>query len=337
MKSFFSSAVSVSQRLQQVIRPGRQFRILRDHAELLLVGEDLIAQRIPALVEQVHVADLLDPLRRRMVRRVGAARDVIEEERHRRIDVVQLVHPVNGVIRHRGGQVPVRMPDIGIDRRGVAEQVRLPLAGIAADEAIEILEAHAGRPLVERPGLARLVGRRVVVLAEPGRAVAVLQQDAADGCAVLADDAVVAGEAGRCLRDHAEADRVVVAPGDQRRACRRAQRGRMEIGVAQPVRGDAVQRRRRNDAAEGGRRGEADVVGHDEQDVGRALGRHDPRRPGWLRLGGVEVDLALKFLRRRRQVAAVDRSCRVGRTGHAGGLLGTCGHTGDDKKCSRGE
>jgi hypothetical protein len=44
----------------------------------------------------------------------------------------------------------------GIDRRGVAEQVRLPLAGVAADEAVEVLEAHARRPLVERPGLARL-------------------------------------------------------------------------------------------------------------------------------------------------------------------------------------
>ena len=146
------------------------------------------------------------------------------------------------------------LPDIGIDRRGVAEQVRLPLAGVAADEAIEIFEAHAGRPLVERTGLARVPGRRVVVLAEPGRAVAVLQQDAADGRAVLADDAVVAGEAGRCLGDHAEADRVVVAAGDQRRARRRAQRGRVEVGVAQAVVGDAVERRRRDHAAEGGRR-----------------------------------------------------------------------------------
>ena len=48
------------------------------------------------------------------------------------------------------------LADVGIDRRGVAEQVRLPLAGVAADEAVEVLEAHADRPLVERPGLAGL-------------------------------------------------------------------------------------------------------------------------------------------------------------------------------------
>ena len=254
MKSFFSSSRQRVPVLQQIVRPRRQLGVLRDHAELLLVGEDLVAQRVPALVEQVHVADLLDPFRRRVVRRVGAARHVIEEERHRRVDVVELVQPVDGVVRHRGGQVPLPgLPDIGIDRRGVAEQVRLPLAGVAADEAVEILEAHAGRPLVERPGLARSPGRRVVVLAEPGGAIAVLQQDAADGGVVLADDAVVAGEARRRLGNHAEADRMVVAPGDQRRPRRRAQRGRVEIGVAQPVIGDAVERRRRDHAAEGAR------------------------------------------------------------------------------------
>ena len=43
--------------LQQVVRPGGQLRVLRDHAELLLVGEDRVAQFVPALVEQVHVPE----------------------------------------------------------------------------------------------------------------------------------------------------------------------------------------------------------------------------------------------------------------------------------------
>ncbi len=67
----------------------------------------------------------------------------------------------------------------GIDLRGVAEQIGLPLVGIAADEAVEILEAHTGRPLVERPGLAGGEGRRVVILAEPRGGVTVVEQDAA--------------------------------------------------------------------------------------------------------------------------------------------------------------
>src|SRR5260370_20563420 len=65
----------------QTIRPGSELGIRRDHAELLLVGKDRLAQVIPAFVEQVQVADLLDPLRRRGMGSMRAAWDVIEEER----------------------------------------------------------------------------------------------------------------------------------------------------------------------------------------------------------------------------------------------------------------
>ena len=34
---------------RQIVRPGRELRVGRDHAEPLLVGEDLLAQRIPAM------------------------------------------------------------------------------------------------------------------------------------------------------------------------------------------------------------------------------------------------------------------------------------------------
>ena len=134
-----------------------------------------------------------------------------------------------------GDEVPARLALERIDLRRVAEQVRLPLVGVAADEAVEVLEAHAGRPLVERPDLAGREGRRVVVLAEPGRGVAVVEQDPSDRGLVLVDDAVVAGEAGRLLGDHAESGRMVVAPGDQRGARRRAQRGGEDPVVAQAL------------------------------------------------------------------------------------------------------
>ncbi len=115
-------------------------------------------------------------------------------------------------------------------------------------------------------------------------AVAVVLENPADGRLVLRDDAVVAREARGLFRDHAEARRVMIAAGDERRARRRAERRGMELRVAQPGLRDAVQRRRRDDAAEGARRAEADVVGHDQQHVGRAFGRHDARRPPRFRL-----------------------------------------------------
>jgi hypothetical protein len=85
-------------------------------------------------------------------------------------------HVVDGVVGHRRDQVPAarRLALEREDLRGVAEQVRLPLVGIAADEAVEVLEAHADGPLVEGPDLAGGEGRHVVVLAEPGGGVAVV-------------------------------------------------------------------------------------------------------------------------------------------------------------------
>ena len=91
------------------------------------------------------------------MRRMGAAGHIVAEERLVRHDRVELIQPGDGSGGHCGGQVPARLADIGIDRCGVSEEVGLPLAGVAADEAVEILESHAGRPLVEGPRPARLV------------------------------------------------------------------------------------------------------------------------------------------------------------------------------------
>ena len=153
----------------------------------------------------------------------GAGR-VLDEDRFVRLGLVHPRHIVDGVVRHRGDQVPGtgRLALEWIDLCRVAEQIRLPLIGVAADKAVEVLEAHAGRPLVERPDLARGEGRRIVVFAKPRRGVAVLEQDAPDRCFVPVDDAVVAGEAGRLFGDHAKACRVVIASRDQRGAGRRA-------------------------------------------------------------------------------------------------------------------
>ena len=240
------------------------------------------------------------------MRRVGAARHVVDEERLVGCDLLELLHVLDGLVGHGRGQVPAGIALEGIDRRRVAEEVRLPLARVAADEAIEILEAHADRPLVERPGLGRLVERRVVVLAEPRGGVAVLLQDGADGAVRPQDDGVVARVAGGDLAHHAEAGDVVVAARDQRRPRRRAQRGRVEVGVAQPAVGDAVQGRRRDDAAERARRAEPAVVGHDQQHVGRALRRHHARRPPRRRLRSPLLDHAAERRIGRRQLRAVE-------------------------------
>ena len=251
---------------------------------------------------------------------MGGARRVFDEERLRRHRLVEAIEIVDRVVGHAGDQVPARLALEGVDLGGVAEEVRLPLVGVAADEPVEILEAHAGRPLVERPDRARREGRGVVVLAEPGGRVAVVEEDPADRRLVLGDDAVVAGEAGRLLGDHAEADRVMVPPGDQRRARRRAERRRVDVVVAQTVLGDPVHRRRRDDAAEGARHAEAGVVRDDQEHVRRFVRRHDPRRPPGRRGQRIVPDHAAEGRLRRRQLPPVDRGRGVGRAGRPGGL-----------------
>src|SRR2546430_12531896 len=91
---------------------------------------------------------------------------------------------------------------------------------------------------------------------------------------------------------------MMVAAGDQRGPRGRTQRGGMELGVAQPCFGDAVQRRRRNDPAESAGNAVALVIGHDEQDVRRALGRDDARWPVRLGVGGSFLYHAAEWQRR---------------------------------------
>ena len=134
-----------------------------------------------------------------------------------------------------------------------------------------------------------------MVLAKPRGGVTVLFQDFADRGAVLADDGVITGEAGGHLADDAVADRVMIAASDQRRPRRRAERGGVELRVAQPRLGDAVHGWRRYDAAKCARDAVALIVGHDEQHVRRALWRHHPRRPIGLGICGAFLDHTAKL------------------------------------------
>ena len=116
----------------------------------------------------------------------------------------------------------------------------------------------------------------------------------------------------------------MIAPGDQCRARRRAERRGMEIGITQSVVRDAIHRRCRYDATEGARCAETDVVRHDEQYIGRAFRRHDARRPPGRRIRGFLLDHSAIRRIRRRKLFSVDSAGRAGRTGRPGGLLCGC-------------
>ena len=308
-------------RLQEVIGPRRQLRIPGDHAEALLVLKDALAQLVVAIVEEVHGTDLVHPLLGRVMRRVRGAGRVLDEDRLAGVGLVDARDVVDGVVRHAGDKVPARLALEGIDLGGVAEQIRLPLVGIAAHKAVEILEAQACGPLVEGPDLAGGKRRGVVVLAEPRRGIAVIEQNPPDGGLVLGDDAVVARETRGLLGDHAEARRVMVPPGDERGPRRRTQRGGEYAVVAQTLVCDAVHGRRRDDAAEGAGHPEAGIVGDDQQHVRCALRRHHARRPPGLRFQGVILDHATELRVGRGQLLAAYRGGGAGRTQLSGNFL----------------
>jgi len=92
--------------LRQFFRPRRQLRVLGHDTQPLLVREDLLTHFVPAVVEQPHVADLLDPLGRRMVRRMSGARYVIDEPRLAGCDLLELLDVLDGFVRHRRLEVP---------------------------------------------------------------------------------------------------------------------------------------------------------------------------------------------------------------------------------------
>ena len=214
------------------------------------------------------------------MRRVGGAEREIDEERLVGGQRLLRLHPGDGVVHQVRRQVILRVVR-RLDRRWCLEEGRRPLVGLGADKAVEVLKTLAGRPAVERPRGAHLPHRRLVHLAVGGRAVAVQPQRLGDGGRAVGADGIVAGRSGGRLGDAAHADGVMVAPGEQRLARRRAERGGVEAVVRQalgrhPLQGGHVDR-----AAEGAGRAEAHVVDQDDDHVRRAL----RRAQRWRRLG----------------------------------------------------
>ena len=192
-----------------------------------------------------------------MVRGVAAAGGEVDEERLVRVLGPDAVQPLDRLVGHRVREVVGVLLVVVLRLRSddllVLRQARVPLAGPAAEEAVEVVEPPAGRPAVERPGRALLPVGRQVPLAERRGAVAVVPQDTRQRRAIARKGGRVPGEPARELTDRAEADGVAVPPGQQRRPRRRAQRRDVEPVVPQAPLGHPRVVRRVDRPAEGAR------------------------------------------------------------------------------------
>ena len=250
-----------------------------DHAELLLPGEDLLAQRIPAGGEASAVT--VGPLLRHLMRGVRGAGRVVDEERLVGHERLLLAHPRDRAIGHVLGEVVALLGSaLRLDRLGPLVDRGEVLVGLATEEAVEVLEPAARRPVVERTHRAGLPHGNLVALAELRRAVSVETQRLGKRRGVLGTHRAVAGRRRRDLGDRAHADGVVVAPGEESLTRRRTQRGRVEAGELQPALGETLHVRGRTRSPECARRGKAHVVEQDDEHVGcpgRRAQRHDRR------------------------------------------------------------
>ena len=122
-----------------------------DPAFLLGALEDALAIGVPAVVELALI--LVGPLLHDVVRAVDRAARPVHEERLVRLEGLVLVQPADRVVRQVFAEVVALLRAFSAAGRGrVAHQVRLVLRGLAGQEAVEIFEAEAGRPVLERAG-----------------------------------------------------------------------------------------------------------------------------------------------------------------------------------------
>ena len=205
------------------------------------------------------------------MRRVRGAGCEVDEERFIRRQRFLVLDPVDRLVGHVRHQMIVRVMrrfDLG---HPVIKQ-RRPLVGLAAEEAIKLVEAGAGRPTVGRSGRAHLPGRGFVRLAECRRAVAVEPQHLCNGCYAVGALPGLPGEARGGLCDRTHIVHVMVAAGKQRGPGRRTKCRGVKLVVAQPIVGEGFHSRHMDRPAKGARLTKTHVVDQHDQHIGR-LGR----------------------------------------------------------------
>ena len=276
-------------------RPGGELGVGGDDPQVLLPGEDGLARGVPAVVEAALV--LVGPLRRDLVGGVGRPWRVVHEEGPVGHERALLADPGDGLVGHVLGEV-VALLGRGrrLERGGPLVDGGEVLVGLTPDEAVEVLEATARRPLGERPHRARLPDRDLVALAELRGGVPVHPQGVGQWCRGVGPNRAVPGGGRGQLGDGAHAHGVVVPAGQQGLTGGRTERGRVEPGVPQAARGQAVGGGRVDEATEGGGRAETDIVEEHDEHVGCPLGgvqRLDGREAGVGVLGvvGRETDV----------------------------------------------
>ena len=285
-------------------------------AQALLTLERPLPVGVPSVVELPLV--LVSPLLGDVVRGMRCARGVVDEPWLLSVLRAHGVQPLDRLVGDVVGEV-VGLPVLALrhaEGRVVLGDDRVVLAGRAGEEAPPVVEAPAGRPVVERARRAELVPGRDVPLAEAAGDVAVLAQDAREGGARARPHSGVAREGARQLGDAAHPDTVVVASRQEGRPGGGADRRDVERVIGEPPLLHAREVRGADVAAEGVRTAEARVIDEHDEHVGGvlgSLGAHDHRPVAHRLVDGAARDAAERLVGdRQHRAVGVELAHRLG-------------------------
>ena len=265
---------------------------LGDHAR-----KDPLAIGLVAVVEFTLV--LVDVVLRSLMRRMVGAGAEPHVPGLRRIAGLLVANHADGLV----GQVlreviAILRAILLVNEVVIVHKVGIPLVGLAANEAIEAIEASLQRPL--RPVRARsdILFGYVVVLSNPESAPSGILQDLPDGSALLRKAAVRAGESVGSFRDGGHAIEMVIASGQHRGPGRRTECRRMPLRIHQAIVGKFLQRGHVDPATEWRPGRLSRVVIQDEQNVGSSIRRlgGKVRRPVFFGITDIKLDDALERL-----------------------------------------
>src|SRR5262245_3000292 len=157
-----------------------ELAVLRDDAQFLLFREGALAHLVPAVVERALV--LVRPCLRDVVWGVRRPWREVHEERLVGREGLLLAGPGDRLVREILRQVVSLLRSFWSLHSLVAlVEPRVPLVGLTADEAIEVLEAAPGGPAIKWAGRTRLPDRYLVALAELRRRITVQAHRLLDG------------------------------------------------------------------------------------------------------------------------------------------------------------
>ena len=223
----------------------RQCRTGRHHPHLDLAREAPFALDIPAVGESLVIA--ANEIGGRLMRRMtGRQRQHREPGSARPIGFMIRDHP-DRLGDQIFGQVIAGFEAAGrVDQGIVLNQFRAELVGLGVKKTVKTIETAPQGPAVEGATRAAFGHRRHMPLANHVVVEAMRAEHFGKCRGVARNLAAIAGKAAVEIGQTAHPHIMVIAPGQQRRTGGRAHRRRVKTCVAHALRGDRVNRGRRN-------------------------------------------------------------------------------------------